>query len=903
MKFATRLYVGFGLMITTMTILLLLNISNPTKQNQEMNELVQEHYEIIKRLHVIRVETFFLSSDITDASKIDIKGKSVDERLMTINESVNILKQFNVNEEEKKQLSQLTRQVEEYEELFKRMAIVRSMNRELDENTVEKINSSRDSIFNLSTELISEQEVIMDKTMKNTEERLHLVINVGIASIICGIVIGLVLSIWSIRAITVRLRRVRNVMNSVENGSEQMPRIKIIKKDEIGEIAIAYNQMAASLETHEKKERLYKESIETKNWLKTQLAELSALAQEVLDITGLGERYIQALVPTVAASYGVIYIKKEGDRPFLEKLAAYGDHIGRQRVELGEGLVGQCLLDGKPIRLHDIPDNYIKISSGLGEAEPRSIIILPIQLNDEVLAVLEIASIYEFTEFHDELLQKATEQLGIILNRIQKQMQVHQLLEETQTLNDELQSQSEELQLQQEELRTINEELETQYKQAEQRSEDLQKAKLALEEKTQQLLLSSQYKSEFLANMSHELRTPLNSLLILAQILEENKEGNLTEKQIQYANTIHSSGKDLLDIINEILDISKIESGKVDPQISEIDIRGIISLIDNQFSAMAEQKGIRFEVSIDEDVPSIIYSDEQKIYQILKNLVANALKFTEYGIVKVKAYRYISITNPQRSEFIAFSVTDTGIGIPKEKQELIFEAFQQADGTTSRKYGGTGLGLSISKGLADLLGGIITVNSNQNKGSEFTFILPLLIGSNETHFIDERKETAAAVESKGIHQMNAEVLEYSGDEPPVFEDELLTANENYLTGKHILLVDDDMRNVFALTTTLESVGIHVHFAENGREAIEVLRKKPNIDLVLMDIMMPEMDGYDAMKKIREQPVFENLPIIALTAKAMKDDREKCINAGASDYISKPVYIEQLLSLLKVWLYQ
>ncbi|MBB6445354.1 response regulator [Bacillus benzoevorans] len=902
MKFATRLYVGFGLGIMMMTILLLLNISIPTKQNQEMNELVQEHYEIIKRLHVIRVETFFLSSDISGSSKIDIKGKSVDERLTTINESVNILKQFKVNEKEEEQLHRLTRQVEEYAELYKRMALVKSMNSEIDENTVKKINSSRDSIFNLSTELINEQEIIMDQTMKNTEERLHFVIKVGAASIISGIVIGMLLSIWSIRAITVRLGRVKNVMNSVENGSEQLPRIKIIKKDEIGEIAIAYNQMAAALETHEKKERLYKESIETKNWLKTQLAELSALAQDVLDISGLGERYIQSLVPIVAASYGVIYIKREGDRPYVEKLASYGDYMGKQRVEYGEGLVGQCLLDGKPIRLHDIPKNYIKISSGLGEAEPRSIMILPIQLNGEVLAVLEIASIYEFTEFHDELLQKATEQLGIILNRIQKQMQVHQLLEETQTLNDELQSQSEELQLQQEELRTINEELEGQYKQSEQRSEDLQKAKFALEEKTQQLLLSSQYKSEFLANMSHELRTPLNSLLILAQILEENKEGNLTEKQIQYANTIHSSGKDLLGIINEILDISKIESGKVDPQISEIDTRGIISLINNQFSAMAEQKGIHFEVSIDEDVPCIIYSDEQKIYQILKNLVANALKFTVEGSVRVKVYRSISKSHPQRTESLAFCVSDTGIGIPKEKQELIFEAFQQADGTTSRKYGGTGLGLSISKGLAALLGGSITVNSNENKGSEFTFILPALVELNATHTI-ERKEAAAAIESKGIYQMNDEELQHGGDDHSVLEEELIAVRENFLAGKHILLVDDDMRNVFALTTTLESVGIHVHFAENGREALEVLNEKPMIDLVLMDIMMPEMDGYDAMKKIREQPALEKLPIIALTAKAMKDDREKCINAGASDYISKPVNIEQLLSLLKVWLYQ
>ena len=900
MKFATRLYVGFGLMILIMTILLLLNISIPTKQNQEMNELVQENYEKIKRLHAIRVETFFLSSEITGPSGKDIESKSIDEKLMTIDENVSILKQLNTSVQEGKELSHLTKQVQEYAELIKRMSLVKSMSGDIDEKSMEIMNSSRDSIFNLTTEFINEQEAIMDQTMKNTQERLHLVIKLGIASIIIGLFIGAVLSIWSIRAITIRLSRVKNVMNRVENGSEQLPRIKIIKKDEIGEIAIAYNQMAAALESHEKKERIYKESIEIKNWLKTQLAELSALAIDVLDLTALGERYIQALVPIVEANYGVIYIKKEGDRPSLEKLASYGANTGKERIECGEGLAGQCLLDGKPIKLRDIPENYIKISSGLGETTPRSVMILPIQLNDEVLAVLEVASIYDFTEFHEELLQKATEQLGTILNRIQKQMQVHHLLEETQTLNDELQSQSEELQLQQEELRTINEELEIQYKQAEQKSKDLQKAKLALEEKTRELLLSSQYKSEFLANMSHELRTPLNSLLILSQILEENKEGNLTKKQIQYANTIYSSGKDLLDIINEILDISKIESGKVDSQISEIDIKGILTFINHQFTAIAEQKDIQFDVTIQDDVPLIVYSDEQKIYQILKNLVANALKFTEEGSVKINVFRSISISNLERNEFIAFSVSDTGIGIPPEKQELIFEAFQQADGTTSRKYGGTGLGLSISKGLADLLGGYITVNSNEENGSEFTFFLPAITNMDE-NVLTERKEIAASVESTVLYPLNdkRDFLDGSVN----YEAEIIVEKENLLSGKHILLVDDDMRNVFALTTTLESVGIHVHFAENGREALDILQEKPFVDLILMDIMMPEMDGYDAMRKIREQPQFEKLPIIALTAKAMKDDREKCINAGASDYISKPVNIEQLLSLLKVWLYQ
>ena len=392
--------------------------------------------------------------------------------------------------------------------------------------------------------------------------------------------------------------------------------------------------------------------------------------------------------------------------------------------------------------------------------------------------------------------------------------------------------------------------------------------------------------------MSHELRTPLNSLLILAQILEENKEQNLTEKQIEYATTIHSSGKDLLELINEILDLSKIESGKMDAQIGEIDIRGVVSFAENQFNAIAEQKGISFGVKVEDDVPMILYSDEQKIYQILKNLLSNALKFTEKGNVDLKVYRSEFTLQHGGQECIAFSVIDTGIGISKDKQELIFEAFQQADGTTSRKFGGTGLGLSISKGMADLLSGYITVHSNEGEGSIFTFYLPVQP--------EELMEVAAAKTAEKVSERQ------SDDHPQsemLIQDRNFVMKENVLVGKRILLVDDDMRNVFALTTALEVVGIEVCFAENGRESIELLNQLSDVDLILMDIMMPEMDGYEAMKRIRQLPRFEEIPIIALTAKAMKDDREKCIEAGASDYISKPIQLDQLLSLLQVWLYK
>ncbi|SEM81499.1 two-component system, chemotaxis family, sensor kinase CheA [Mesobacillus persicus] len=897
MKFATRLYVGFGIIIAMMTILLLININLQSRQTEEINELVKDRYQKIKILNKIREDAFYVHADLEGeyTSATDNNLKSINEILFEINNNIDTLIQMSTGKVEQDEMMKLKFQLEGFEETiyqYNQDSIeLRSV-----EGALHKARLNRDAILSYITILIANQEEVMDNMIIETEQRLNASVNSGVISIAIGIILGIVLSFWSIRTITIRLGKLKEVMNSVENGSEQLPRITITKNDEIGAIATAYNQMAAALEEHEKNERLYKEDIEEQNRIQTQLADISILSQDLSDIKSLGQEYIQSIIPAVEASYGVIYIKKEkGNRPYLHKLATYATNNGKETIELGEDLAGQCLQDGRPKRLSGVPHHYVKIASGLGETKPQSILILPIELEGEILAVLEIASLQEFTKTHETLLKETTEQLGIIINRIQKQMQVKQLLDATKTLNEELQNQSEELQLQQEELKTMNEELESQYRKSEQRTNDLQKAKAALEEKTKQVLLSSQYKSEFLANMSHELRTPLNSLLILAQILVENKEGNLTNKQTQYANTIYSSGKDLLDLINDILDLSKIESGKLDSHIGEFDVRGVVSFVKNQFSAVAEQKGLTFNVQIEEDAPAILYSDEQKIYQILKNLVANALKFTEKGDVTLRVYVPEPEGRKSTPELLAFAVSDTGIGISPAKQELIFEAFQQADGTTSRKFGGTGLGLSISKGMADLIGGSITVESEEGEGSIFTFFLPINLDENLS-IIEGNKEVAATVGEAPEPLLPA-------PDSIVIDEGLSNESEDILTGKSVLLVDDDMRNVFALTTALEEVGIDVHFAENGREALEVLGVKPDVDLVLMDIMMPEMDGYEAMKRIRSSTIYEQLPIIALTAKAMKDDREKCLEAGASDYISKPVNLNQLLSLLKVWLYK
>lgn len=385
--------------------------------------------------------------------------------------------------------------------------------------------------------------------------------------------------------------------------------------------------------------------------------------------------------------------------------------------------------------------------------------------------------------------------------------------------------------------------------------------------------------------MSHELRTPLNSLLILTQMLTVNAEGNLTPKQLEYLNAIHNSGNDLLLLINDILDLSKMESGKLSVNPEPVYLANLTTGLANQFMLVAERTGLSFTVDVDEDVPSSIYTDPMRLLQILKNLLSNAFKFTEKGGVE---FRVKKAANP---EWLAFAVSDSGVGIPADKQEIVFEAFHQVDGTTNRKYGGTGLGLSISRELSKLLGGYIDAESKEGQGSTFTLYLPV----NLSLMPGQAADVAAAVpENDAV-----------SEEPHIEESKpalVRAAGETNLNGKKVLVIDDDMRNVYALIAAMEAKGIIASFAQTGREGLQRLKENPDIDLVITDIMMPEMDGYETIRQIRKIPAFYNLPIIALTAKAMKHDRDKCLEAGASDYISKPVNLDQLFSLIRVWLY-
>ncbi len=940
------------------------------------------------------------------------------------------------------------------------------------------------------------------------------------------------------------------------------------------------------------------------NWIKTGQAQLSTEMSGEKDLISLSQSIIRFLSSYLDAQVATFYAVKtpthggivEPEKMHLRLVASYAYQRRKElshEYGLGEGLVGQAALERQVILISDVPENYIEISSSLGKTRPHHLLIAPFLYESQVKGVLELGLVRPLSDNQMRFVEAALPAIGVAIHSVEANVRVRTLLQQSQTQTEELQAQSEELQAQQEELRQTNEELEERTRELERQQAAIEEKNLSLEasrieveNKARDLELASKYKSEFLANMSHELRTPLNSMLILSQLLTANKEGNLNEKQIEYAGTIHNAGAELLSLINDILDLSKVEAGKIELHIEDIAVQDLVETIDKKFRHVAEQKNLRFEIEVGENVPTVLHTDDQRLRQILNNFLSNAFKFTSEGLVKLSITRpqgpLPSNMNPART--LAISVSDSGIGIPFEKQKVIFEAFHQADGSTSRRYGGTGLGLSISRQLAQLFGGELGLHSEAGKGSTFTFYMPeqlpgqmgttsqvaraitkvstvtapkpdhedeakhpavfLNAGPQSTlagpqltaneipaddrerlypgdktiliieddlkfatilmnlsreknfkcllavdgkmglhlaeqyqpsaivldvglpqmdgwhvmellkdnpntrhipvHFMSGHEEDMNArkmgaigyllkpvsmtdlsdafrriegfiarnlrnvlilvnnlargqeivdlVGSKGVkptlttqreeawqhlqgntydciiidvdthqggglaflEQINSAerfsqipVLIYANRELTPVEDQVVQRCEAHLTvkeihsperlldeatlflhqleanlpkeqrsmlrmvhdkesilrGRQVLLVDDDMRNTFALTGALEERGMEVLIAQNGKEALVALEKTPNMDLVLMDIMMPEMDGYETMQRIREQARFRKLPIIALTAKAMKSDKIKCIEAGANDYLSKPIDIDKLLSLMRVWLYR
>ncbi len=975
--------------------------------------------------------------------------------------------------------------------------------------------------------------------------------------------------------LTTQVRSISEVASAVTKG-DLTRMIRVEAKGEVEALKDTINQMIANLRATTLRNQ------ET-DWLKSNLAKFTQMLQGQKDLNTITKRILSELAQVVNAHYGAFYVLRQDEdsgvpRLYLNAAYAYKEEKNVPReFAIGEGLVGQCALEKERILIANVPSNYIKVTSGLGRAKPSNLIILPVLFENNVKAVIELASLDSFSQTHQDFLSQLTESIGIMLNTIEANTRTEVLLAQSQSLASELK-------VQQEELRRTNDELQDkalllvkQKEEVEAKNKEVEEARRSLEEKAEQLQLTSKYKSEFLANMSHELRTPLNSLLILAQQLYENAEGNLTEKQVRYAKTIHSCGDDLIQLINDILDLSKIESGFISTNISAVHVSEIAAFVETTFRPISEARNLRFNIQTDPELPAQIETDIQRLNQILKNLLSNAFKFTEKGGVSLKittAERNSWKANPtldQAEQVIAFSISDTGIGIPQDKQLIIFEAFQQAEGSTSRKYGGTGLGLSISRGLAELLGGTIELESAPGRGSTFTLYLPsrslpiaatgqspekvqqqlqfdsfltklritnegienrnlevvnelaneagddrnniqpsdkvILVVEDDLRFgkiviekahqeglkaivatsylevfdfinrvnpiaitldvklpdtsgwkvIDllrndlnyrhipihvvsgeenrvlamrrgARSFTLKPLDTEALDEIFSDIVAFSSKEkksvlvvedneidssqiakilredtihvaiastaekafikieegdfdciildytlPDISGVELLEQvaerkrkqtpliiysskdfsrqelahinlnsaavvtkgvnsiehlleevithlhiphkdlpqekrriienirnKEDILTGKTVLVVDDDVRNLFALTTVFERFNINVVTAESGKEAIQILTENAGIEMVLMDIMMPEMDGYETIQKIRREHKNSTLPIIAVTAKAMKGDRQKCIEAGASDYITKPVKIDQLLSLMRLW---
>ncbi len=619
------------------------------------------------------------------------------------------------------------------------------------------------------------------------------------------------------------------------------------------------------------------------DWLKTNLERFTRMLQGQRDLATVSTMILSELTPLVSAQHGVFYALTEpddGSEPMLEFQAGYGykerKHLSNS-FHLGEGLVGQCALEKERILLTDVPGDYIQISSGLGESPPLNIIVLPILFEGSVRAVIELASFSAFSASHQSLLDQLTESIGLVLNTVAATSVTDKLLEQSLSQSKELQSRQEQLHQSNEELAAQAQLLADKNSEVEGKYQEVEEAKRFVEEKAHELSVSSRYKSEFIANMSHELRTPLNSLLVLAEQLEDNPEGNLTQRQVEYAHVIRSSGVDLLKLLNDILDLAKVESNTVQLETSALPLADLRDSMVQTFRPIADEQGLAFSAELDERLPATMTTDPHRLRQVLKNLLANAFKFTEHGEVMMRI-------EPSADSGIAISVSDTGIGIKPELHKVMFEAFAQADGSTARKYGGTGLGLSISRNLVDLLGGEITLESEPGRGSTFTVRLPLHVGE------------IAEVPTNG--KPHSTPSPYVVDMAAPVGGELFYDGE--AAGTTVLIVDDDFRNIFALTALLERGQVVAVAAESGSAALEILDERTDIDLVLMDIMMPGMSGYETMEAIRLRPSRADLPIIAVTGKAENGERARCLAAGASDYIPKPVDSAGLMASLRRW---
>ncbi|MFD2380418.1 CHASE3 domain-containing protein [Paenibacillus xanthanilyticus] len=720
------------------------------------------------------------------------------------------------------------------------------------------------------------------------EERSRMLRWVLLMAIGLTVCVAVALGMFTAGSITRTIRDVKEAIEEIAvSNSAGGRRIVVHANDEIRDLGEATNRLL--------------ESKEREAWVQTVQSEIVSIHQGITDMERLGRSFLGMMARQIGADCGVLYFRSDDPkRRLLERLATYaasGEADAPPSYRLGEGLVGQCALEQRILELKGTPPAYLRIASALGGADPQHVLVAPVVFEGETLAVLELAAFRPFTETERALLERVIGMFGATMNSVESRDRIERLLRESQTMMEELQTQ-------QEELRATNEQLEDRTRFAEEKSRELEQIQSELENYASELRQSSQYKSEFLANMSHELRTPLNSILILSQMLAENGHGTLLPEEQEYARVIHGAGGDLLLLINDVLDLSKVEAGKLDIHVDKMDTTELPFVMEHHFRPLAEKKGLAFAVERDPAIPDFIYSDGLRVHQIIKNLLSNAIKFTERGEVRLTLRAFDPTLDAAAAARVpgpvslVVSVADTGIGIPPHMHEAVFDPFRQGDGTTNRKYGGTGLGLSISRELSKLLRGYIALNSAEGSGSTFTLYLPSLTegalqGAGPADIVV--RHVGGAVGYTRSAKSEPSVREAAAALQPA------EAARGQFAGRRVLIVDDDVRNVFALTSALEKTGFAVVAAHDGQECLELLRQGTTVDLVLMDIMMPVMDGYEAMRAIRSQTQYARLPIIALTAKAMKQDREQCLAAGASDYISKPIDMSQLLSLIQVWL--
>jgi signal transduction histidine kinase/HAMP domain-containing protein/ActR/RegA family two-component response regulator len=695
--------------------------------------------------------------------------------------------------------------------------------------------------------------------------------------------------------LTRQVRAISQVTSAVTTG-DLTRSISVEAQGEVAELKDNINTMVRSL-------RETTEANRQQGWLQTSLARVAGLMQGQRDLAVVADLIMSELIPLVGAQHGAFFLAdSSGDQTELRLIAGYGLARGdgtAERVLLGQSLIGQVAKTRKPVVLDRVPGDYVRISSAIGESRPVNVMIVPIVFEDQVLGVIEAGSLWQFTQAHRDFLEQLMETIGVNVNTMIANARTDALLEQSQRLTAELQARQDELQRSNAELADKAALLAAQNRDIETKNAEIEQARQEIEERAVQLDQASRYKSQFLANMSHELRTPLNSLLVLARLLAQNVEGNLTGKQVEYATIIHSSGSDLLRLINDILDLTKVEAGKMEIHPESFALSGLVEDLRTVFRPLTGEKQLRFDITTASRVPAELVTDKQRLRQILYNLLSNAVKFTDRGDVTL--HIDAPLPQPGAAPSVIFSVTDTGIGIGAENLTNIFSAFQQGDGTTSRRYGGTGLGLAICREVAAQLGGEVTVLSELGVGSTFSLHMPVTVGApaalpSAATALDAAGPTTVLGAARGSQPAGHGRPERAADPAPVPPARLHAA----LAGHKVLVVDDDPRNAFVLTDVLEMYDMTVVNAPDGRKAIAEL-VAGDIDLVLMDVMMPLMDGYETTRAIRQMPRFADLPVITVTARAMQGDREKSIDAGASDYITKPIDTEELLDCMERWL--